>query len=255
VTPKSEDFSRWYLDVVAKAELADYGPVRGTMVIRPYGYAIWEAVQSWLDTRFKETGHQNAYFPQLIPLSFIAKVRDLGGGGGRGFWACRAAGLVEGGVGTVGTGGTGGTRGTLASGGGGVWVLGAGRGACLLRVGHTDDCVMKEPMDAGWCATTNRRCSPDVKMLHFLCFWYLITGSGGGDRRDRGHSTAETGHQNAYFPQLFTQLHCQGGQPRKWSPGGCIGKGVIQALVRVVGLCLGCQGYDHVCQENLTANC
>jgi prolyl-tRNA synthetase len=74
VTPKSEDFSRWYLDVVAKAELADYGPVRGTMVIRPYGYAIWEAVQSWLDTRFKETGHQNAYFPQLIPLSFIAKV-------------------------------------------------------------------------------------------------------------------------------------------------------------------------------------
>jgi hypothetical protein len=163
VTPKSEDFSRWYLDVVAKAELADYGPVRyeargdtsgqvscggsssrqsrllsemgwatvpststnsnqemcmrlatvcaaksrqhsasehptatlqqqqlthatstvcacvlcrGTMVIRPYGYAIWESVQSWLDARFKETGHQNAYFPQLIPYSFIAKVRD-----------------------------------------------------------------------------------------------------------------------------------------------------------------------------------
>ncbi|GBF87895.1 prolyl-tRNA synthetase [Raphidocelis subcapitata] len=73
VTPKSEDFSRWYLDVVAKAELADYGPVRGTMVIRPYGYAIWEAIQSYLDARFKETGHQNAYFPQLIPYSFITK--------------------------------------------------------------------------------------------------------------------------------------------------------------------------------------
>ncbi|WIA20581.1 hypothetical protein OEZ85_004969 [Tetradesmus obliquus] len=73
VTPKSEDFSRWYLDVVAKAELADYGPVRGTMVIRPYGYAIWESIQAYLDRRFKETGHQNAYFPQLIPYSFITK--------------------------------------------------------------------------------------------------------------------------------------------------------------------------------------
>lgn len=73
VTPKSVDFSRWYLDVVAKAELADYGPVRGTMVIRPYGYALWEGIQAYLDARFKETGHQNAYFPQLIPYSFIAK--------------------------------------------------------------------------------------------------------------------------------------------------------------------------------------
>ncbi|CAD7702760.1 unnamed protein product, partial [Ostreobium quekettii] len=73
VTPRSKDFSRWYLDVVAKAELVDYGPVRGTMVIRPYGYAIWEALQRYLDKRFKETGHQNAYFPQLIPYSFIEK--------------------------------------------------------------------------------------------------------------------------------------------------------------------------------------
>eukprot|EP00879_Flechtneria_rotunda_P011387 GHRR01011894.1.p1 GENE.GHRR01011894.1~~GHRR01011894.1.p1 ORF type:complete len:417 (+),score=182.75 GHRR01011894.1:350-1600(+) len=73
VTPKSEDFSRWYLDVVAKAELADYGPVRGTMVIRPYGYAIWELIQSYLDGRFKASGHQNAYFPQLIPYGFITK--------------------------------------------------------------------------------------------------------------------------------------------------------------------------------------
>ncbi|CAL8460590.1 g119 [Coccomyxa elongata] len=76
ITPKSVDFSRWYLDVVRDAELADYGPVRGTMVIRPYGYAIWEGVQSYLDSRFKELGVQNAYFPQLIPLSFLQKEAD-----------------------------------------------------------------------------------------------------------------------------------------------------------------------------------
>lgn len=114
VTPKSEDFSRWYLDVVRMCDLADYGPVRGTMVIKPYGYALWEGVQQYLDKRFKvrkpssralefpvcssechcktearrrrqpliahasrnvaqETGHQNCYFPQLIPYSFITK--------------------------------------------------------------------------------------------------------------------------------------------------------------------------------------
>mmetsp|Transcript_26702 Transcript_26702/g.58223 ORF Transcript_26702/g.58223 Transcript_26702/m.58223 type:complete len:570 (+) Transcript_26702:100-1809(+) len=73
ITPKSVDFSRWYLDLVAKAGLADYGPVRGTMVIRPYGYSLWEGIQAHLDARFKETGHENAYFPQLIPYSFIAK--------------------------------------------------------------------------------------------------------------------------------------------------------------------------------------
>ncbi|PSC72151.1 prolyl-tRNA synthetase [Micractinium conductrix] len=76
ITPKSEDFSRWYLDVVRECQLADYGPVRGTMVIRPYGYAIWEGVQTHLDKAFKETGHQNAYFPQLIPLSFLQKEAD-----------------------------------------------------------------------------------------------------------------------------------------------------------------------------------
>eukprot|EP00873_Tetraselmis_striata_P010596 jgi/Tetstr1/430860/TSEL_002002.t1 len=76
ITPKSEDYSRWYLDLVKSAELADYGPVRGTMVIRPYGYAIWEAVQTFLDRRFKETGHSNCYFPQLIPYSFIEKEAD-----------------------------------------------------------------------------------------------------------------------------------------------------------------------------------
>ena len=67
---------RWYLDVVREAELADYGPVRGTMVIRPYGYALWEGMQDWLNARFKGLGVQNAYFPQLIPLSFLAKEAD-----------------------------------------------------------------------------------------------------------------------------------------------------------------------------------
>ncbi|KAK8957311.1 hypothetical protein KSP39_PZI000483 [Platanthera zijinensis] len=73
VIPRSLDFNAWYLDVVAKAELADYGPVRGTMVIRPYGYAIWEAIQEYLNVKFKETGHSNMYFPQFIPYSFIEK--------------------------------------------------------------------------------------------------------------------------------------------------------------------------------------
>eukprot|EP00898_Chlorokybus_atmophyticus_P008499 jgi/Chlat1/8650/Chrsp87S08036 len=73
LTSRSADFGRWYLDVIREAELADYGPVRGTMVIRPYAYAMWEKIQSWLDARFKETGHSNAYFPQFIPYSFIAK--------------------------------------------------------------------------------------------------------------------------------------------------------------------------------------
>ncbi|KAH9305273.1 hypothetical protein KI387_009677, partial [Taxus chinensis] len=73
VTPLSQDFNMWYLDVVAAAELADYGPVRGTMVIRPYAYAIWEFIQTYLDAKFKETGHTNMYFPQFIPYSFIEK--------------------------------------------------------------------------------------------------------------------------------------------------------------------------------------
>ncbi|KAG0475461.1 hypothetical protein HPP92_015147 [Vanilla planifolia] len=73
VTRRSEDFNAWYLDIIASAELADYGPVRGTMVIRPYGYAIWEAIQEYLNTKFKETGHSNMYFPQFIPYSFIEK--------------------------------------------------------------------------------------------------------------------------------------------------------------------------------------
>ena len=68
-----KDFPQWYTDVVIKTGLVDYGPVKGTMVIRPYGYAIWENIQSELDKRFKATGHKNAYFPLLIPMSFFTK--------------------------------------------------------------------------------------------------------------------------------------------------------------------------------------
>src|SRR6201993_2411091 len=73
LTPQGEDFPRWYQDVVAKAELADNGPVRGTMVIRPYGYAIWERIQAEFDWRIKQAGAQNAYFPLFIPESFLRK--------------------------------------------------------------------------------------------------------------------------------------------------------------------------------------
>src|SRR5437879_12727658 len=73
LTPQSEDFPRWYQDVVAKAELADNGPVRGTMVIRPYGYAIWERLQAELDARIKEAGAANAYFPLFIPESYLRR--------------------------------------------------------------------------------------------------------------------------------------------------------------------------------------
>jgi prolyl-tRNA synthetase len=73
ITPRSQDFSRWYLDVVLKAELADYSPVKGCMVIRPYGYAMWELLQQALDSRIKATGHVNAYFPLFIPNSLITK--------------------------------------------------------------------------------------------------------------------------------------------------------------------------------------
>ena len=76
ITPRSEDFSRWYLDVVRRAELADYSPVKGCMVIRPYGYAIWEHIQRLLDARFKATGHVNAYFPLFIPESLLKKEKD-----------------------------------------------------------------------------------------------------------------------------------------------------------------------------------
>jgi prolyl-tRNA synthetase len=73
LTPQSQDFPRWYQDVVAKAEMADNGPVRGTMVIRPYGYAIWERMQAEMDTRIKATGAKNAYFPLFIPESYFSR--------------------------------------------------------------------------------------------------------------------------------------------------------------------------------------
>jgi prolyl-tRNA synthetase len=73
ITPRSQDFSRWYLDVVRRAEMADYSPVKGCMVIRPYGYAIWELLQQAFDRRFKATGHVNAYFPLFIPESLLNK--------------------------------------------------------------------------------------------------------------------------------------------------------------------------------------
>lgn len=73
ITPKSEDFSRWYVDVIRRAELADYAPMKGMMVIRPYGYAIWENIQQLLDRRIKASGHVNAYFPLFIPESFLRK--------------------------------------------------------------------------------------------------------------------------------------------------------------------------------------
>ena len=76
ITPPSVDFSQWYLDVVLKAELADYGPVKGCMVIRPYGFAIWENLQAETDRRIKTLGHKNAYFPLLIPKSFLQKEAD-----------------------------------------------------------------------------------------------------------------------------------------------------------------------------------
>ena len=70
------DYAQWYTDVVLKTEMADYGPVKGTMVIRPYGYAIWEKIQAEMDRRFKETGHQNAYFPLLFPYNYLEREKE-----------------------------------------------------------------------------------------------------------------------------------------------------------------------------------
>ncbi len=76
LTPRGEDFSAWYNEVVLESELADYSPVRGSMVIRPWGYGIWENMQQGLDGLFKDTGHENAYFPLLIPMSFIEREKE-----------------------------------------------------------------------------------------------------------------------------------------------------------------------------------
>lgn len=71
VTRQEDDFSAWYNEVVAKAGLIDRGPAKGTMVIRPYGYRIWELLQDELDSKIKELGHENAYFPMLIPENYF----------------------------------------------------------------------------------------------------------------------------------------------------------------------------------------
>src|SRR6201989_1450980 len=73
ITSRAEDYSKWYNDLVIKGSLADHSAVRGCMVIRPYGYALWEKMRDQLDKMFKETGHQNAYFPLFIPKSFLSK--------------------------------------------------------------------------------------------------------------------------------------------------------------------------------------
>ncbi|MGQ4512621.1 proline--tRNA ligase [Streptomyces sp. DW26H14] len=73
LTPRADDFPRWYQDLINKAELADNGPVRGTMVIRPYGYGLWERMQSDMDARIKEAGVSNAYFPLFIPQSYLTR--------------------------------------------------------------------------------------------------------------------------------------------------------------------------------------
>jgi len=73
ITPRAKDYARWYTDLIMQGRLADYSPVKGCMVIRPHGYALWENMQAVLDRMFKETGHQNAYFPLFIPKSFLAK--------------------------------------------------------------------------------------------------------------------------------------------------------------------------------------
>ena len=76
ITPRDRDYSQWYLDVIAAAQLADYSPVKGCIVFRPHGFAMWEEMKNDLDARFKETGHVNAYFPLLIPVSFLSKEAD-----------------------------------------------------------------------------------------------------------------------------------------------------------------------------------
>ncbi|SFS52991.1 proline--tRNA ligase [Marininema halotolerans] len=76
ITPQSENFSRWYIDAIRKADLMDYTPVRGCIAFKPDGFELWERIQSKMDQRFKETGHRNAYFPMLIPESFFQKEKE-----------------------------------------------------------------------------------------------------------------------------------------------------------------------------------
>src|SRR5690554_3286936 len=76
ITNMEKDFSKWYTDIITKAEMVDYGPVKGTMVIRPYGYEIWERIQEYLNAEFKKCGVKNAYFPMFIPESYLKKEAD-----------------------------------------------------------------------------------------------------------------------------------------------------------------------------------
>ena len=76
ITSMDDNFAQWYTDVCKKADLIDYSSVKGCMIIRPYGYAIWELIQKNLDTRFKATGHENVYMPMFIPESLLQKEKD-----------------------------------------------------------------------------------------------------------------------------------------------------------------------------------
>ncbi len=76
ITSMEDDFAQWYTDVVKKADLVDYSSVKGCMIIRPYGYAIWENIQKILDGEFKKTGHENVYMPLFIPESLLQKEKD-----------------------------------------------------------------------------------------------------------------------------------------------------------------------------------
>src|SRR5258708_16193278 len=80
ITKRSDDYSQWYLDIVQRAGLAENSDVRGCMVIKPHGYAIWEKMQRALDRLFKDTGHVNAYFPLFIPKSFLPKEEEMAKG-------------------------------------------------------------------------------------------------------------------------------------------------------------------------------
>ena len=76
ITSRDVDFAKWYNDIIREADLVDYSSVKGSMIIRPYGYAIWEQIQNYLDKRFKETGHENVYMPMVIPESLFAKEKE-----------------------------------------------------------------------------------------------------------------------------------------------------------------------------------
>lgn len=78
ITSRKEDYSKWYLDVIKVSDLAENAEVKGCMVIKPYGFALWEKIKDELDRRFKETGHQNAYFPLLVPKNYLKPKKKCG---------------------------------------------------------------------------------------------------------------------------------------------------------------------------------